>query len=342
MFDFTSPALKLVQVTGVFVCDWDGFADNDGGCRLKNTMKRLFVIGNGFDLHHGLPTSLNDFRKFMKRRFPEEYHNIMCFFEKYFTREDARNWNELETMLSYTRDIEEMLDKAIASSEPDIDKASYWNDIQYNASVSENELCALMDGLDRWIDSISASNVSPKSTIQFVSSDTFLNFNYTDSLQKLYGVEDKQIFHIHGSASTNKILGHNEPYDEFPLTNISLTPKDIEYGLEEDWRIEEAKEILNRIPAIFFKDSASIIQVHHNFFEKLKAYDHILFMGWSLGKQDEIYMDAIMPCIANETAICVVGYSTNALEVYKEYFERRGYSKNRASYYLWEEIDSIL
>ena len=76
-------------------------------------MKRLFIIGNGFDLHHNLPTGLNDFRKYMARCFPEDYRSIIRFFEKYFSDEVAREWNGLETMLSWTRDIEVILDEHV-------------------------------------------------------------------------------------------------------------------------------------------------------------------------------------------------------------------------------------
>ena len=304
-------------------------------------MKRLFIIGNGFDLHHNLPTGLNDFRKYMARHFPEDYRSIIRFLEKYFSDEVAREWNGLETMLSCTRDIEEMLDEAIASSETDMDRASYWNDIQYNAGVSEKEFSALMERLDTWIDSISVPEASPDPNIHFVPSDIFLNFNYTDTLQKLYGIKEKQILYIHGSSTKSKILGHNEPCDEFPLINANLTSEDIEHGLEEDWRIEEAKEILNRIPAIFFKDSCSIIQKNNAFFENIRSYDEIVFMGWSLGEQDEIYMDEIMACVSDKASIKVVGYSPSALQKYEDFFEGRNFFQHSVSYFLWNEVEHV-
>ena len=32
---------------------------------------RLFILGNGFDLFHGLPTRYADFMLFMRRRYPQ-------------------------------------------------------------------------------------------------------------------------------------------------------------------------------------------------------------------------------------------------------------------------------
>lgn len=40
-------------------------------------MKRLFIIGNGFDIAHGLPTRYLDFREFLEK-------NDFSFFERVF------------------------------------------------------------------------------------------------------------------------------------------------------------------------------------------------------------------------------------------------------------------
>lgn len=304
-------------------------------------MKRLFVIGNGFDLHHGLKTEMNDFRDYLRINYPQQYYAFVSFLEKYYTDAKAQDWNELETMLSYSSDIEPMLDDAIDSSETDMGRASYWHDIQYNAERLRNDFLAVINGLDSWINSIDISKYSPKCNIDFTLDDFFLNFNYTSSLQKLYGIEEKKILHIHGNADTIKILGHNESYEVFPLLNKNISPEAIEYGLEEDWRIEEAKEVLNQIPEMFYKDSLSIIGHNKHFFENLSNYDQVVFMGWSLGKQDQIYMDEIMEHITENTEIKVVGYDQKAIHTYEEYFEDHGYPKNRAKYFLWEDVGKV-
>ncbi len=42
------------------------------------------------------------------------------------------------------------------------------------------------------------------------SDSIFISFNYTETLQKYYGIDDRQILYIHGKASSNQqlILGH--------------------------------------------------------------------------------------------------------------------------------------
>lgn len=307
-------------------------------------MKRLFVIGNGFDLHHDLPTGMNDFRDYMKINLPSDYDYFCELLERRFPNSFVRDWNHLETMLSQIvdlDDLENLLVDSIESSEKDMDRASYWWDIQYNVRISKDNYHALLNGLDDWIHSIDISHKTPKPDLYFKSDDFFLNFNYTSSLQKIYGIEEKQVLHIHGNADTSKILGHNESYEIFPLLNKTLSPEAIEYGLEEDWRIEEAKEVLNQIPEMFYKDSLSIIGHNKHFFENLSNYDQVVFMGWSLGKQDQIYMDEIMEHITENTEIKVVGYDQKAIHTYEEYFEDHGYPQNRAKYFLWEDVEKV-
>ena len=34
-------------------------------------MKKLFIIGNGFDIAHGLPTKYSDFQNYLINKYPE-------------------------------------------------------------------------------------------------------------------------------------------------------------------------------------------------------------------------------------------------------------------------------
>ena len=38
-------------------------------------MSKLFIIGNGFDLAHSIPTSYNDFRAFLISKYPDSLKN---------------------------------------------------------------------------------------------------------------------------------------------------------------------------------------------------------------------------------------------------------------------------
>ena len=168
----------------------------------------------------------------------------------------------------------------------------------------------------------------------------FLNFNYTDTLQLLYRIPDSQVLHIHGQKKCQKVFGHNECFSE-PLPTSNLTQEDYDHGIEVDWRIEEAKTILNNIPLLFYKDSSSIINANSAFFDAIKNYEEIIFMGWSLGNQDEMYMNEILFNLSEHTKIYVVYFDSDTVKRYENYFERHGYFKKRATYYHWQEVSKL-
>lgn len=62
---------------------------------------KLYIIGNGFDIAHGLPTQYWDFRKYLEK---VDYDFLRAFEMRYYiypnmSDEAKKNllWNELET-----------------------------------------------------------------------------------------------------------------------------------------------------------------------------------------------------------------------------------------------------
>ena len=239
-------------------------------------------------------------------------------------------------------DYDYMLDEAIEYSETDMDKASYWNDIQFNAEYFNQNLPNFKKCFDSWIDSIDVKAHCADKTIHFGKKDTFLNFNYTNTLQSLYGVDNSQVLHIHGKKSSKKVFGHNVYFEE-PLRMSTLTQEDYDHGIEDDWRIEDAKAILNQIPASFYKDSEKIISEHQSFFDAVLDHDEIVFMGWSLGEQDEMSMSQILNKAKNNANFCVVFYANNSTikSTYQSFFKSYNIQSENTAYYTWEEVGKI-
>lgn len=305
-------------------------------------MKRFFVIGNGFDRHHGMPTGFNDFRDYVYAYDRCTYEFITKIIKNSNPHFDSNDWNEIETELTNVNneDYDDILDKAIANAETDMDRASYWNDIQLNSSISSEKYERLKNALDEWIQSIIIEDFLPDKRIVFSENDYFISFNYTETLEILYDVPKNQIFHIHGDNCTEKILGHNE-YMEPPLKLSNITQELYDHGIEDDWRVEEAKQIINNIPLIFYKDSKSIIEENYDLFQSIRGYDEVVFMGWSLGPQDDIYFYEIIRNINPNTRLTVVYYSKEDLENFESYFVDYCIPENLVSYVSWEDIDTI-
>lgn len=62
----------------------------------KEDKKRLYIIGNGFDLYHGLPTSYKCFNCFMCREHPEDHERIGRIFD---SKDTSMLWCKFEEKL---------------------------------------------------------------------------------------------------------------------------------------------------------------------------------------------------------------------------------------------------
>ena len=102
----------------------------------------------------------------------------------------------------------------------------------------------------------------------------FFNFNYTDTLELLYGVEN--ICHIHGTKDKEIILGHEESADfsDFDKKMFKTTFKKL-----TGWCISNNKE----------------------FFSSLKDVSEIYSIGFSFGEVDMPYIKEIIQNIDTET-----------------------------------------
>lgn len=310
----------------------------------SDTMKRLFVIGNGFDLHHNLQTGYNDFKKYLKLEEPEYFDFINNLMLKNNPDFDSNDWSEIETELICVMsiDYDGLLNEAIESSEKDMDRASYWNDIQFNAEYFNRDLPNFKKSFDEWIDTIDFSRAFVDENLVFTRDDHFLNFNYTKTLQILYGIKESQVLHIHGENGTDKVFGQSEYYED-PLPLSNLTQEDYDNGIEDDWRIEEAKGILNSIPKTFYKDCEAIIEENRTFFDSLCEFDEIVFMGWKLGPQDIPYIEEILKNISTRTKIKIVYYSGDkeTCSCYDYHLRKAGINEQQVSFHTWEQVSLI-
>jgi len=67
---------------------------------------RLYIIGNGFDLHHRMPTQLSDFRTFARKAAPDVCRAVDDYVPV------SANWSDLEDALA-ALDVETVKDELI-------------------------------------------------------------------------------------------------------------------------------------------------------------------------------------------------------------------------------------
>ncbi len=169
-------------------------------------MTRLFIIGNGFDLSHDLPTSFDpDFKK-----IAELYGQSPCFWDLYQSRE-ANIWADFENLLAHP-DYNELLEIF------DGFQSEYFSDRESDrtAGIIQGHLNGkLEEELDAFANQAEAKVPFAKQksefTNLFIDGGLFVSFNYTHTLEEVYGIPKNRVLHIHGEVGQkNLIIGYPE------------------------------------------------------------------------------------------------------------------------------------
>jgi hypothetical protein len=255
---------------------------------LPEMTHRLYIIGNGFDLHHRIPSSYREFGAYLKAHDRDTYQVV----ERYFGVDDDEFWSEFEDRLT-AFDIDTLIDDAsdfLVGYFAEDWKDAYHHDYQFEISRAVEAISkTLRSRFAEWIRQLP---IPPPSAIAGLrlpvdSSATFLNFNYTPSLQKLYGVPNANILHIHGAAGdpdAQLILGHGwKPEIDPDPYRFADDPE------EADVRLVEGQRIIDDYFKDTFKPTARIIADNGTFFAGLSQVDSIFVMGHSVSEVDHPY-----------------------------------------------------
>jgi len=256
------------------------------------TNKTLYIIGNGFDLHHGLPTQYWRFKNYLEATDRE----VFDWVESYIAIDE--DWAELELSLADldTENIVTELEGFLVSY-----SAEDWSDAGHHDFLYEVEKVAtgLSSGLQQhfadWIRSIPLPDRDqvPQLLTSLDKDADYLTFNYTSTLTKLYDIPPENILHIHGEGedeSSDLVLGHARTAAERLL---------LQDGVDEDTdtRFAEAMGILDDYFDKTFKPSAKIIEQQKPYFEGLKSITQVVVLGHSLSKVDEAYFLALVEAL---------------------------------------------
>lgn len=246
----------------------------------------LYVIGNGFDLHHGLATGFADFKQYVTAEQPDINEKM----EEYLFGLDE-NWCNLEEALAYF-DVDTLIDHAgdfLVGYGADDWSDSYHHDYQYEI---EQVVRAISSGLKNqfysWLLKIEIPNSRkhPPTLLEVSNAGKFFSFNYTPTLQELYGVKSSEIVHIHGVLShpvEDLILGHGWSLEDRPKIHEGQDPESI------DTRVMEGSQLIDRYFQETFKPTDKLIQRHKRFFLSLGQVTKIYVWGHSLSSVDMPY-----------------------------------------------------
>jgi hypothetical protein len=264
--------------------------------------KKLFIIGNGFDIAHGLPTRFNpDFKKIAESNESNSY-----FWDLYQT-EVADIWSEFEYCLG--RPDYNSLESILDGYYPDY-QSDYESDrdrIITQVDISGNLYKSLTEFAQKAENEIDCKKPLNTYIEMFSSSDYFINFNYTHTLEKLYSIKDTNVLHVHGEFGKDTLLLGYPKGNYFPEKyNYDATMRGhyIEIDIEE---------FINRIEDYYVR------RAYENLVDKCKSF----YKTFQKNKMEQFLMCKQI----NE--IHVIGHSC---KIDYEYFE---YLNNKFPNALW-------
>lgn len=250
---------------------------------------KLFIIGNGFDLHHDIPSRYSQFGAYLKTASP----TIFEYVEKYLFQEEDL-WSVFEERLAYLDDdqIIEEAEQFLVSYGAEDWSDSYHHDFEYEIEQVVGGLSKkLRDHFATWVRTLPIPTQKRGGLVRCVDPKSrFLNFNYTPTLQRLYAVSDKNVLHIHGSASNPNdsiILGHG--WERSLQETLSLQVDE-----DTDTRVAGGYKLIDDYFSETLKNSASIIQKEKAYFVGLKDVTDVWVLGHSLSEVDYPYFEQII------------------------------------------------
>lgn len=265
-------------------------------------MSKLYVIGNGFDLHHGLPTSYNDFHKYVQKNYPEIENDLEEFFCLDLDKNDL--WSDFENGLG-TFSWKSFFDEHNQIDLEDENfKPSEAFGLEDDLIQETDELIArIRFAFEDWIAQISLDSVTKK--LEIDTKSKFLSFNYSLTLEMVYGVSNQNLLHIHGEIENNLgslIFGHNQELEQEDELD--------ENGDSNRTLFSDSENVVKRTYYSFQKPVNDTIEKNINFFESLSDIEEIIILGHSLNSIDIPYLKEIKKYV-NDKCIWNVSFYKN-------------------------------
>jgi len=262
----------------------------------------LYIIGNGFDLHHGLATGYNDFREFIKQKDKSLFDKVdeyICI-DKY--------WYEFEEALS-SLDVDHLVGEAsnhLHSYSHEDWSDSFHHDFQFEIKEVVAALSnKLHEEFCEWISTIAPPEATESLPIN--KDSQFLTFNYTSTLEDVYGIKKTKIKYIHGSINDSDdqiVLGHSwSPEERQQLSDLT--------DEESDTRIIEGYDIVDRYFSSTYKAIDEIINENESYFDGLCSINKVYVLGHSLADVDMGYFHQVLSKVSKNCEWYISYHSEN-------------------------------
>jgi len=249
-------------------------------------MKKLYILGNGFDLWHGLPTGYDHFYEFAKQLLDE--------IENYYSFEVIHSgpWSDFENSLGffeweYFYEAYNHIDVTSESFKP----SEVYGLEDELTEQADSHVEAIKESFQKWVEGIDISVANKK--LLFPQNTNFITFNYTSTLQSIYGISDENVFHIHGQSEKydELIFGHGETMEEKPELD--------ENGDSNRTMFSDSQGAAKYPFYAFQKPVSDVLENHRELFSSVEYVQEIVVIGHSFNKIDLPYFKKLADSAKN-------------------------------------------
>lgn len=306
-------------------------------------MNNLYIIGNGFDCAHGLPTSYGHFGYFIYKEYIADTQSEYKFLEYEEFLEESENilrtlkggvldfpsleikdiqprsyeeglilgflgilgyartadlWSELESALGDIKyeSIRHAIDDVV-DNDGDFDMRKTGYVLEDGSQEWPNAARKFKSTFRDWINTVEIEESKRKERFYNYLEEHkgyFLNFNYTETLQKLYCIQDRDVLHIHGfrgDGESSIIVGHNSGEIKYESSMLGYDDniRSLHATLKKNLQLDSLKKFLNTC-----EDIANIICIGFSFGDSDDEYIRALInhpktsrAAWLLNKYNE-------------------------------------------------------
>ena len=272
----------------------------------------LYIIGNGFDLFHGLLSKYIDFYNWLNKQ-DKKHEEFVRFLEEIFPYPGDIGkllWSNFEEALGRydLQHIENMFSLRIEENAQN-------GDSQENAMLSFLMVTdKIRMYLKEWVMSLEQAKV--QRVFELSPECTYLSFNYTLLLENIYKIPYDHVLHIHRSVSDPKplIIGHN---NSFPVDIFDEVD-------EKESKLKKIADVINSID----KNVFSQIYANQAFFQSLNKVNNVVVIGHSMAGIDMQYYYEIFKHIKDFTNwyfVCHDGHSWYKYQRIVEHINKEPY-----------------
>jgi hypothetical protein len=282
-------------------------------------MRKLIIVGNGFDIYHDLRTKYEHFGQYIEDHESELFYLLENLY-------DVPNlWSDFESNLS-ALNLQYLIEESSEGVGDEDDEHPMRSEafIMDSANDKIDKLTnGLRDALCDWIMGIEYDKTNGNRFTCFSKNDDFITFNYSQTLEYVYGINVNSIIYLHNKAvgyigshnddnHSDIVIGHNvkEHYDKQYRSQGNI-------GIKELF-CEDAFEESKRYYSELFKDTKSNFPKLERIIKNAKNYNEIYILGHSLSDVDIEYFKYITGKIPINASFYITYYGSTEKPVIEQ------------------------